>query len=44
MELKAEDKMRIVDMSKAKTHDEYRGIHVYYRLNNYHYPIEIQLI
>lgn len=43
MELKAEDKMRIVDMSNGKTHDDgYRGIHVYYQQDNYHYPIEIQ--
>lgn len=41
--LKVDDKMRIVDMSNGKTNDDgYRGIHVYYQLDNYHYPIEIQ--
>ena len=43
MALKVDDKMRIVDMSNGKTNDDgYRGIHVYYQLDNYHYPIEIQ--
>lgn len=41
--LKAEEKIRVVDMSKGKTNDDgYRGIHVYYQKDNYHYPIEIQ--
>lgn len=30
-------------MSMGKAHDDgYRGIHVYYQLSSYHYPIEIQ--
>ncbi|WP_243283757.1 hypothetical protein [Clostridium thermobutyricum] len=38
------DYFRVVDMRNGKTHDDgYRGIHLYYKLDNYHYPIEIQL-
>ena len=34
---------RVVDMSKGKVHDDgYRGVHLYYQLDNFHYPIEIQ--
>lgn len=41
--LETEDKIRIVDMSKGKTNDDgYRGVHVYYQKDNFHYPIEIQ--
>lgn len=43
LELALEDRIRIIDMSKGKTNDDgYRGIHVYYQKDNYHYPIEIQ--
>lgn len=43
LELEKESKIRLVDMSKGKTNDDgYRGIHVYYQKDNYHYPIEIQ--
>lgn len=43
LSLEAEDKIRVVDMSKGKTHDDgYRGVHVYYQKDNTHYPIEIQ--
>lgn len=43
-ELDLESKIRIVDMSSGKSNDAgYRGIHVYYQKDNYHYPIEIQL-
>jgi len=43
LELGLEDRMRVVDMSKGKKYDDgYRGIHVYYQKDNYHYPIEIQ--
>lgn len=43
LSLETEDKIRVVDMSKGKTHDDgYRGVHVYYQKDNYHYPIEIQ--
>lgn len=38
------DYFRIVNMSNGKTHDDgYRGIHLYFQLDNYHYPIEVQL-
>lgn len=34
---------KIVDMSAGKAHDDgYRGVHVYYQLDNHHYPVEIQ--
>lgn len=37
------DIYRIVDMSSGKSNDDgYRGVHLYYQLDNYHYPIEIQ--
>lgn len=43
LSLETEDKIRVVDMSKGKTHDDgYRGVHVYYQKDNFHYPIEIQ--
>ena len=35
--------IRIADMSQGKAHDDgYRGVHVYFQLSNFHYPIEIQ--
>lgn len=35
--------LRMADMSKGKANDDgYRGIHVYYQMDNRHYPIEIQ--
>lgn len=41
--LETEEKIRIVDMSKGKKNDDgYRGVHVYYQKDNFHYPIEIQ--
>ncbi len=37
------DIFRIVDMSKGKGRDDgYRGVHLYYQKDNFHYPIEIQ--
>lgn len=34
---------RIADMSKGKANDDgYRGVHVYFQVDNHHYPIEIQ--
>lgn len=34
---------RVVDMSNGKANDDgYRGVHLYYQRDNYHYPIEIQ--
>lgn len=44
LELDLEEKIRVVDMSHGKSSDDgYRGVHVYYQKDNYHYPIEIQL-
>lgn len=41
--LQGDKRIRIVDMSKGKANDDgYRGVHVYFQLSNYHYPIEIQ--
>ena len=35
--------LKVVDMSKGKSIDDgYRGVHIYYQLDNFHYPIEIQ--
>lgn len=37
------DDLRMADLSKGKASDDgYRGVHVYYQLDNFHYPIEIQ--
>lgn len=37
------DRLRIADMSRGKAQDDgYRGVHVYYQKDNFHYPIEIQ--
>ena len=34
---------RIADMSKGKANDDgYRGVHLYFQINNSYYPIEIQ--
>lgn len=34
---------RIADMSSGKANDDgYRGIHIYFQLSPYHYPIELQ--
>ena len=41
--MKAAEHFRVVDMSCGKKNDDgYRGIHVYFKLSNNHYPIEIQ--
>lgn len=38
-----QDGLRSVDMTNGKANsDGYRGVHVYYQLDNFHYPIEIQ--
>ena len=35
--------LRIADMNAGKADDDgYRGVHVYYQKDNFHYPIEIQ--
>lgn len=37
------EKIKIIDMSGGKAHDDgYHGVHVYYQLDNHHYPVEIQ--
>jgi ppGpp synthetase/RelA/SpoT-type nucleotidyltranferase len=42
-ELKKYEKIRVEDMSFGKAEDDgYRGVHAYFQLDNYHYPIEIQ--
>ena len=34
---------RIVDMSRGKANDDgYRGVHLYFQKDNFHYPIEVQ--
>ena len=36
---------RVADMRKGKSQDDgYRGIHVYYQKDHFHYPIEIQFV
>ena len=36
-------RLRIVDMSSGKAKDDgYRGVHVYFQMDNFYYPIEIQ--
>lgn len=35
--------IRVIDMSHGKAKDDgYRGVHLYYRKDNFHYPIELQ--
>lgn len=35
--------IKVVDMSQGKARDDgYRGVHLYYQLDNFHYPIELQ--
>ena len=37
------ENLRIVDMSNGKSNDDgYRGVHLYYQRDNFHYPIEVQ--
>ena len=37
------ERFRVADMSDGKAKDDgYRGVHVYFQLDNEHYPIEIQ--
>ena len=43
LELSNLEHFRVADMSKGKRNDDgYRGVHVYFQLSNFHYPIEIQ--
>lgn len=42
-ELMPDKQIRIADLSEGKSNDDgYRGIHVYFQLDGYSYPIEIQ--
>ena len=41
--LSDEANFRVADMTKGKANDDgYRGVHVYFQVDHYHYPIEIQ--
>ncbi len=41
--LKGCSQIRVADMSEGKANDDgYRGVHVYFQLDNFHYPVEIQ--
>ncbi|MBE5857719.1 MAG: hypothetical protein E7296_09185 [Lachnospiraceae bacterium] len=41
--LSEEQGFRVADMTKGKANDDgYRGVHVYYQVDHFHYPIEIQ--
>ena len=43
LELKKIPELRVADLSHGKAKDDgYRGVHVYFQLDNNHYPIEIQ--
>ncbi len=43
LNLKEAEHFRVADMSDGKANDDgYRGVHVYFQLSSYHYPIEIQ--
>lgn len=43
LDLSKEKNIRIADMTRGKANnDGYRGLHVYFQLDNFHYPIEIQ--
>ncbi len=43
LKTKAIEKVRIVDLSHGKANDDgYRGVHLYYQKDHFHYPIEIQ--
>lgn len=36
-------RLKVVDMSRGKARDDgYRGVHLYYHADNFHYPIELQ--
>lgn len=37
------ESIRVADLSEGKANDDgYRGMHAYFQLDNFHYPIEIQ--
>lgn len=42
--IESNESFRVVDMRSGKKHDDgYRGLHLYYKKSNRHYPIEIQV-
>lgn len=43
LDIAASDKIRVADMTGGKAKDDgYRGVHVYFQMSSFHYPIEIQ--
>ncbi len=43
LELSEYDNIRVADLSCGKAQDDgYRGVHMYFQLSNFHYPVEIQ--
>lgn len=43
LELRKIPELRIADMTQGKADDDgYRGVHIYFQIDNLHYPIEIQ--
>lgn len=45
LKLKDTPYLRVVDLSNGKSEEDgYRGVHLYFQLDNLHYPIEIQYI
>ena len=43
MDIAALDRIRVADMTGGKAKDDgYRGVHVYFQMSSFHYPIEIQ--
>lgn len=43
--IKQPDYVRVADMREGKANDDgYRGIHVYYQKDHFHYPIEVQFV
>ena len=43
LDMAALDKIRVADMTGGKAKDDgYRGVHVYFQMSSFHYPIEIQ--
>lgn len=43
--LELDEKVKVADMRDGKRNDDgYRGIHMYYQEDHYHYPIEVQFM
>ena len=44
-QLELPDHVKVADMRNGKANDDgYRGIHLYYQKDHYHYPIEVQFV